>query len=302
MATENKYKAKEISDFYYDNIVAFNSVNINFILFMTMTINMNFEYLFFCRDKIADQLMELSQNYEFLAAALAAITGDLVLDTREPGDNTKIPDQYKIDHLWHEEEEEQEENSFDLEALDERVLTYHCPTQDEITEGPVLYIRTVTGVKLKLFIDRSNTVLSLKKKIQEKIGIHPDQQRLLPFGFNSRHEAIQEQDSEFFMRDLWPISKYENDLNYFYDNTIILILVGANHQVPFYWTKTCLILPRTVILPGYTMIKHTSEVTLSTRGPTDGTELLSMLKTSILTTAGLGMILVMVIRITGQVA
>ena len=128
--------------------------------------------------------MELSQNYEFLAAALSAITGDLVLDRREPGDNTKIPDRYNIDHLWPKEEEE---NFFDLESLDERVLTYYCSPKYEFTEGPPLYIKTVTGVKIKLFIDRSKSVLSLKKKIQEKIDIHPDQQRLLPF--NSMHDT-----------------------------------------------------------------------------------------------------------------
>ena len=104
--------------------------------------------------------MELSQNYEFLAAALTAVTGDLVLDTEVPGENTTIPDRYNPEHLWHEEKE----NTFDLESLDEQVQTYYCPPQDEITEGPALYIRTVTGVRLKVFIDRSCSVLSLKPK------------------------------------------------------------------------------------------------------------------------------------------
>ena len=67
--------------------------------------------------------MELSQNYEFLAAALTAVTGDLVLDTEVPGENTTIPARYNPEHLWHEEKE----NTFDLESLDARVLTYYCP-------------------------------------------------------------------------------------------------------------------------------------------------------------------------------
>ena len=165
--------------------------------------------------------MELSQNYEFLAAALTAITGDLVLDTPVPGDNTKIPERYNIKHLWNGEKE----NSFDLETLCERVLTYYCPPKDENTEGPPLYIRTMTGVTIKLFIDRSNTVLCLKKKIQEEIDIHPDQQRLLPYGwfnFSTMGSAFLEQDSDFFLKDLWPISKFK-----FKDNTIILEVFGG---------------------------------------------------------------------------
>ena len=159
--------------------------------------------------------MELSQNYEFLAAALTAVTGDLVLDTAVPGDNTSIPDRYNPEHLWHEEYK----NIFDLEALDERVLTFYCPPLDEITEGPVLYIKTVTGVKLTLFMDRSKSVLSLKQKIQEKTGIPPEQQRLI-----ASTSLSQEKDSDLFMKDICPISKYDKDIE---DNTIMLMLFGG---------------------------------------------------------------------------
>ena len=176
--------------------------------------------------------MELSQNYEFLAAALTAVTGDLVLDTAVPGDNTSIPDRYNPEHLWH----EKYKNSFDLEALDERVLTYYCPPQDEITEGSVLYIRTVTGVRLKLFIDLSSSVLSLKQKIQEKTGIHPDQQRLMAGGMNSLRSQYQDPDKDLFMNDLRPIASYQYDMEKYHNatdneneanHTIMLMLFGG---------------------------------------------------------------------------
>ena len=174
--------------------------------------------------------MELSQNYEFLAAALTAVTGDLVLDTEVPGENTTIPARYNPEHLWHEEKD----NTFNLESLDELVLTYYCPPQDEITEAPVLYIRTVTGVKLKVFIDRSCSVLSLKQKIQEKTGISPDQQRLMAGGLNSL--TSQDPDKDIFMNDLRPISSYQNDMGRYHNaidkinedgNTIMLMFVGG---------------------------------------------------------------------------
>ena len=165
--------------------------------------------------------MELSQNSEFLAAALTAVTGDLILDTEMPGGNTTIPERYNPEHLWHEEKE----NIFDLESLDERVLTYYCPPQDESTEGPVLYIRTVTGVHLKLYIDRSCSVLSLKQKIQEKTGISPDQQRLMAGGFNYLLSQYKDDPyKEMFMNDSKPISTYRDSIE---GNTILLMCVGG---------------------------------------------------------------------------
>ena len=44
--------------------------------------------------------MELSTDYEFLAAAITAITGDFFLTTIVPGPNIKIPPPYSADYLW----------------------------------------------------------------------------------------------------------------------------------------------------------------------------------------------------------
>ena len=128
--------------------------------------------------------MELSTDYEFLAAALTAVTGDLFLSTLVPGPNTIIPRPYSPNYLWSGRWRDPEPtiSPCKLHAVSERTHTWFCPIESEKREEKPLNLKTLTGKSIKIFIDRSSLVGTLKLKIQDVEGIPADQQRLITGG------------------------------------------------------------------------------------------------------------------------
>ena len=109
--------------------------------------------------------MELSEDYEFLAAAITAVTGHLFLSTLVPGPNTKLPPGYHADYLW---------NSVCLErnTFHGRIQTWFCPKitpkPKKVKENP-LNVTTIhrTDKPINIVIDRSSLVIHLKENIQD---------------------------------------------------------------------------------------------------------------------------------------
>ena len=118
--------------------------------------------------------MQLSKDYEFIAAAMTAISGQLFLSTLVPGPNTKIPQPFRLDYLW--QCDESEVKYCDLNLFKERIQTWFLPKykySHELIEKNMktLYIKTLTGKTKTVSINPSSYVFNLKEKIQEKEGI-----------------------------------------------------------------------------------------------------------------------------------
>ena len=67
--------------------------------------------------------MDFSKDHEFLSEALTAVSGDLVLETKGPGPNTKIPNRYRFDYLWN----QSPDKIFGLKSFSESIRTWYCP-------------------------------------------------------------------------------------------------------------------------------------------------------------------------------
>ena len=127
--------------------------------------------------------MELSKDYEFLSAALTAVSGDLVLVTKVPGPNTKVPDRYNADYFWL----QSPDRIYELNSISKAIRTGpdrthgYCPKLPEPKIGKeiTLFVKLVTGKTIQVSIKNSCWVLTLKEKIQDKEGIPPGQQRLM---------------------------------------------------------------------------------------------------------------------------
>ena len=153
-------------------------------------------------------MTELSKDYEFIAAAMTAISGHLFLSTIVPGPNTKIPFPYRPEYLW--QCPESEVKYCDPNSFKERIQPWFYPQPQIQTEQigenmNTFYIKTLTGKTITVSIHRSRYVYNLKEKIQEKEGIPPNHQKLVGGGCN--------------MRDWQKISDYEIK-----DDTLHLVL------------------------------------------------------------------------------
>ena len=134
--------------------------------------------------------MDLSTDYEFLAAALTAVSGRLCLSSLVPGPNTKIPLPYNAENPWI-NWSYAGKDFCKLEFISEIMQTWYCPRippepnpepeQMKMKENP-LYIKTLTGKTITIFFKRSSLVFHLKQKIQDMEGIPLDQQRLVGGG------------------------------------------------------------------------------------------------------------------------
>ena len=147
-------------------------------------------------------MMELSKDYEFIAAAMTAISGQLFLSTLVPGPNTKIPHPFRPDYLW--QCDESEVKYCDLNLFKERIQTWFCPQiQPEQIEEKLntFYIKTLTGKTIKVSAHPSCYAINLKEKIQEKEGIPPYHQKLVVAGGIG--------DKRGHMRDWQKISDYD---------------------------------------------------------------------------------------------
>ena len=65
--------------------------------------------------------------------------------------------------------------------LNDQILTYFCP-KPKTTSETILNVKTLTGRKVEVLIDRSCSVLTLKEKIQDAEGIPPNSQMILSLG------------------------------------------------------------------------------------------------------------------------
>ena len=117
--------------------------------------------------------MELAEDNEFLAAAITAVTGDLFLSTLVPGPNTKLPRRYCTDYLWSSRyrDPDVKVEFCKLESISERIKTWYCPKipSKKYEEKPLI-IKTLTGKRIRIFIDHSSFAYNLKEKIQDKIN------------------------------------------------------------------------------------------------------------------------------------
>ena len=124
-------------------------------------------------------MMELSNDCEFLAAALSALSGQLFLSTLVPGPNTKITRPFQLKYLWKTPESEVKYCDFNSWFLP------HNSPEPIAKSMKTLYIKTLTGKSIQVSIDQSSYIFKLKEKILDKEGNPPpppDCQKLISNG------------------------------------------------------------------------------------------------------------------------
>ena len=114
--------------------------------------------------------MDLSEDLNFLAAAITAITGDYIFAIKirspDPSSNTQTRSRSpQPEWVWNEEKTD----ICDLSSFRDRTITWYYPPPDTREKG-LLSIRYITGDKIKLSVDSSSSVLSLKEKIRDMEG------------------------------------------------------------------------------------------------------------------------------------
>ena len=142
--------------------------------------------------------IELDKDYEFLAAAVSALTGDLVVYSEVPGPHTMIPPPYHPEYLL-------DKNNIDVcdyNSLTDRTRTWFCPQppQESLKETS-LSIKTIWGAESSVLIDHACSVRTLREKIQESSLRLPADSDYSLVGNDGRRM--------FPMRDNWrPILEY----------------------------------------------------------------------------------------------
>ena len=116
--------------------------------------------------------IELDKDYEFLAAAVSALTGGLVVASEVPGPHTTIPPPYHPDYLLN----KKNIDICDFNSFNNQTRTWFCPQppQESLKETP-LSIKTIWGASCSVLIDQACSVRTLREKIQESsLGLPAD--------------------------------------------------------------------------------------------------------------------------------
>eukprot|EP00092_Neocalanus_flemingeri_P067638 GFUD01082582.1.p1 GENE.GFUD01082582.1~~GFUD01082582.1.p1 ORF type:complete len:338 (+),score=90.75 GFUD01082582.1:55-1068(+) len=135
--------------------------------------------------------MDLSTNADFLAGALASMTGVNIVAKNDPGglldrvlgrlglgDRTQAAGGLSS--------HESEMKNFDLGALHQQSLQWYSPpplSQDVLVDGKMqVFIKVLSGKTITIWINQTDKIELVKRKIQEMEVILPDQQRLIYAG------------------------------------------------------------------------------------------------------------------------